>query len=126
MGTVDKNWQAESTEPYRISEHYSIEKDGSLQKNLLLLYSAHLGDFAIMIAALIYAGLPVTWIARDANNQYLARFMDRTRRKKGIYGINKENLNQAIAISSQLAEKRKYFVPFDKTSIQAKALKLYF
>ncbi|HOK80379.1 MAG TPA: lysophospholipid acyltransferase family protein [bacterium] len=68
-------------------------------KKPVILVSAHLGNFALMIAALIYAGLPVTWIARDANNQYLARYMDRIRRKKGIFGISKTNLSQAIGLS---------------------------
>ncbi|MCM8822270.1 MAG: lysophospholipid acyltransferase family protein [Candidatus Omnitrophica bacterium] len=80
-------------------------KKVSLSKKPVVLVSAHTGNFALMIAALIYEGLPFTWIARDANNQYLARFMDRTRRKKGIYGINKENLSQAISSASDWLRK---------------------
>ncbi|MCM8806165.1 MAG: lysophospholipid acyltransferase family protein [Candidatus Omnitrophica bacterium] len=68
-------------------------------KKPVVLVSAHLGNFSLMIASLIYSGLPVTWIARDANNMYLARYVDRIRRQKGIFAINKENLNQAIAKS---------------------------
>jgi len=77
-----------------------VLKKFSLSKKPIIAVSAHTGNFALMLASLIYAGLPLTWIARDANNQYLARFMNRTRRKKGIYCINKENLTQAIAASS--------------------------
>lgn len=73
----------------------------SLSKKPVIIVSAHTGNFAIMIASLTYAGIPFTWIARDANNQYLARFMDRTRRRKGVYGTTKTNLNQAVAVSSQ-------------------------
>ncbi|MCM8758299.1 MAG: lysophospholipid acyltransferase family protein [Candidatus Omnitrophica bacterium] len=69
-------------------------------KKPVVIVSAHIGNFAVMIAALTYIGLPLTWIARDANNEYLARFMDRTRKKKGIFGISKKNLYQAIAESS--------------------------
>ncbi|MCM8764762.1 MAG: lysophospholipid acyltransferase family protein [Candidatus Omnitrophica bacterium] len=82
-------------------------KKTSLSKKPVVLVSAHTGNFALMIAALIYEGLPFTWIARDANNQYLARYMDRTRRKKGIYGINKKNLNQAISSASDWLRKGK-------------------
>ncbi|HOJ30800.1 MAG TPA: lysophospholipid acyltransferase family protein [bacterium] len=76
-------------------------------KKPVILVSAHLGNFALMIAALIYAGLPVTWIARDANNQYLARYMDRIRRKKGVFGINKANLSQAIGLSLDWLKQKK-------------------
>ncbi len=70
-------------------------------KKPVVLISGHIGNFSLMIASLIYSKIPLTWIARDANNQYLARFMDRTRRKKGIFGIKKENLKEAIHLSSE-------------------------
>lgn len=70
-------------------------------KKPVVLVSGHIGNFSLMIASLIYSKVPLTWIARDANNQYLARFMDRTRRKKGIFAIKKENLKEAIHLSSE-------------------------
>ncbi|MCM8814946.1 MAG: lysophospholipid acyltransferase family protein [Candidatus Omnitrophica bacterium] len=77
----------------------------SLSKKPVVLVSAHLGNFALMIAALTYKKLPFTWIARDANNQYLARYMNRIRRKKGVYGINKQHLSQAISSASDWLRK---------------------
>lgn len=82
-------------------ENFKIIENLSKSKKPVVLVSAHTGNFAVMLAALIYKGLPLKWIARDANNQYLARFMDRTRRKKGIFAISKENLSQAIGIATK-------------------------
>lgn len=86
-------------------KNFELLKKISISRKPVVVVSAHTGNFAVMLAALTYAGLPLTWMARDANNQYLARFMDRTRRSKGIYGINKVNLTQAIAVSSQWLRK---------------------
>ncbi|MCX7705081.1 MAG: lysophospholipid acyltransferase family protein [bacterium] len=96
-----------SKEALKLIEFQNLDvlKEVSVSKKPTIIVSAHTGNFALMIAAMTYAGLPLTWIARDANNEYLARFMNRTRRKKGIYGISKKNLEQAIAISSQWLKK---------------------
>ncbi len=80
-------------------------KEVSESRKPAIIVSAHLGNFAVMLAALTYAGLPLSWIARDANNEFLARFFDRTRRKKGIYGISKKNLSYAVVIASKWLEK---------------------
>jgi KDO2-lipid IV(A) lauroyltransferase len=86
----------EKARRYVVIENSHILENLMAQKKPVVAISAHFGNFTVMLASLIYKGLPLTWIARDANNPYLVRFMDRLRREKGIHSFNKFNFKETM------------------------------
>jgi len=77
-----------------------LKKSCEIKKPVVLI-SGHIGNFSIMIASLVYAKIPMTMITRDTNNVYLSRFIDRIRKEKGIFGIQKDNPKKTIYLSSK-------------------------
>lgn len=55
----------------------------------VLLVTAHFGNWEIMGARLALEGYPITVVAREANNPYVARTMDEIRRSSGMGVIAK-------------------------------------
>ena len=74
-------------------------------KKPVVLITGHIGNFSIMIASLVYSGIPLTILIRGTNNQYLERFIDRKLRKKGIPEIKKTNTRDIIHQSSEWLRK---------------------
>ncbi|MFH0796784.1 MAG: lysophospholipid acyltransferase family protein [Candidatus Omnitrophota bacterium] len=62
------------------------------QKKGVVVLSAHLGSFTLILAYLRMYGYPIRNIGRDPDNPYLARYFEKVRRKAKIVHIPKNPL----------------------------------
>ncbi|MCL5674552.1 MAG: lysophospholipid acyltransferase family protein [Candidatus Omnitrophica bacterium] len=63
--------------------------------------SGHNGNFIIMLAYLAIRNKKFSWIERTANNIYVAGFMRRMQKNRGIYSITKQNMKEAIILAQK-------------------------
>ena len=71
--------------------------DGSLaQGKGVILFSAHLGNFTLILAYLRQYDYPVRNIGRDPSNLYLARYFEKVRLRAGIRHIPKNPIAKSV------------------------------
>ncbi len=62
----------------------------------VILFSAHLGNFPLILAYLKDRGYPVRNIGRDPSNPYLAHYFEKIRSRAGIRQISKNPITKSV------------------------------
>ena len=62
----------------------------------VILFSAHLGSFPLILSYLKLRGYPIRNIGRDPENPYLARYFEKVREKAGIVHIPKNPVGISV------------------------------
>ncbi len=85
----------------------------------VILFSAHLGSFPLILSYLKLHGYPIRNIGRDPENSYLARYFEKVREKAGIAHIPKNPVGISVRESMRwLASGKILSLPSDQYTSQ--------
>jgi len=94
--------------------------DETLTKgNGVIVFSAHLGSFPLILSYLKLCGYPIRNIGRDPENPYLARYFEKVRGKAGVVHIPKNPVRTSVRESMRwLASGKILSLPSDQYTSQ--------
>jgi len=92
----------------------------------IIIFSAHIGSFPLILSYLKLRGYPIRNIGRDPENPYLARYFEKVREKTGIVHIPKNPVGISVRESMRwLASGKILSLPSDQYTSQGIAVSFF-
>ncbi|MCZ6573653.1 MAG: lysophospholipid acyltransferase family protein [Planctomycetota bacterium] len=92
---VDLMFFSRLFDPLRLPEHFSFEGDGwshyrKTNPSAAVFVTGHLGNWELYGAAFGHVGIPLDVVARPLDQNFAARWLTRSRRRRGMHVLDKD------------------------------------